>query len=178
MTRSIMQGVTRNRINSRRGGNAFCRPQNDVAFKKIFGSEEHKEILISFLNAVLDLQGDKEIADELTTLLDKWVYFLKHATHLTDVPAHTDNPGLHSAYEVAERFRWSEEELEVYDYWSMKAQDGRGALPVAEQRGEQRGRQETALAMLADGLPVEMIRKYTGLSAAQVQSLRTPQSTE
>lgn len=272
----------------------FVDPQNDVAFKKIFGNEEHKEILISFLNAVLDLQGDKEIADvellnpyqapklqglkftlldirardkrgvtfivemqvesvvgfkkrflyyackaysgqigrgddyprlnqvifigilnfigfedeeayisrhlilnqkthkqeiedlelcfielpkfnkhedALTTLLDKWVYFLKHAAHLTEVPAHTDDPALQTAYEVAERFRWSDEELEVYDYWSMKAQDERGALTMAEQRGEQRGRQETARAMLADGLPLEMIIKYTELSAEQVREL-------
>ena len=41
----------------------FVNPRNDVAFKKIFGNEEHKEILISFLNAVLDLTGEKEIQD-------------------------------------------------------------------------------------------------------------------
>ena len=28
-------------------------PKIDFAFKKIFGSEEHPEVLISFLNAVL-----------------------------------------------------------------------------------------------------------------------------
>ena len=33
----------------------FVNPRNDVAFKKNFGNEEHKEILIAFLNAVLDL---------------------------------------------------------------------------------------------------------------------------
>jgi len=41
----------------------FVNPRNDVAFKKIFGNEEHQEILISFLNAVLDLTGDKEIQE-------------------------------------------------------------------------------------------------------------------
>ena len=45
----------------------FVNPRNDVAFKKIFGNEEHTEILISFLNAVLDLTGDKEI-QEITLL--------------------------------------------------------------------------------------------------------------
>jgi len=39
----------------------FVDPKNDVAFKKIFGSEHKTEILISFLNAVLDLTGDREI---------------------------------------------------------------------------------------------------------------------
>jgi predicted transposase/invertase (TIGR01784 family) len=41
----------------------FVNPKNDIAFKKIFGNEQKKEILISFLNAVLDLTGDHEIED-------------------------------------------------------------------------------------------------------------------
>ena len=35
----------------------------DFAFKKFFGTEENKEFLISFLNALLELEGEKEIAD-------------------------------------------------------------------------------------------------------------------
>jgi predicted transposase/invertase (TIGR01784 family) len=30
-------------------------PTTDFAFKKIFGSEDHKNVLIGFLNAILDL---------------------------------------------------------------------------------------------------------------------------
>ncbi|MBV6340401.1 Rpn family recombination-promoting nuclease/putative transposase [Candidatus Magnetobacterium casense] len=39
----------------------FVDVKSDIAFKKIFGNENKKEILISFLNAVLDLRGDREI---------------------------------------------------------------------------------------------------------------------
>ncbi len=39
----------------------FLNPCNDIAFKKIFGSEEHKSITISFLNSILELTGDKTI---------------------------------------------------------------------------------------------------------------------
>ena len=41
----------------------FADPKSDIAFKKIFGNENQKEILISFLNAVLNFTGDKEIVD-------------------------------------------------------------------------------------------------------------------
>ena len=41
----------------------FADPKNDLAFKKIFGNENHKNILISFLNAVLDFQGERSIVD-------------------------------------------------------------------------------------------------------------------
>jgi predicted transposase/invertase (TIGR01784 family) len=42
----------------------FVDPKNDVAFRKIFGDENKKEILISFLNNILEFAGTgKEIID-------------------------------------------------------------------------------------------------------------------
>jgi predicted transposase/invertase (TIGR01784 family) len=39
----------------------FADIKNDIAFRKIFGNENKTEILISFLNAVLKLEGTKQI---------------------------------------------------------------------------------------------------------------------
>jgi len=39
----------------------FVDVKNDIAFRKIFGNENRKETLISFLNAVLDFHGDLRI---------------------------------------------------------------------------------------------------------------------
>ena len=39
----------------------FLNPKNDVAFKKIFGIEKNKDILIHFINDVLKRQGDDTI---------------------------------------------------------------------------------------------------------------------
>jgi predicted transposase/invertase (TIGR01784 family) len=41
----------------------FVDIKNDIAFRKIFGNENRKETLISFLNAVLDFQGDQRITE-------------------------------------------------------------------------------------------------------------------
>ena len=41
----------------------FVDVKNDVAFRKIFGDENKKVILISFLNAVLNLEGEAKIVD-------------------------------------------------------------------------------------------------------------------
>jgi len=41
----------------------FVDVKNDVAFRKIFGNEKKKVILISFLNAVLDLYNDARIIE-------------------------------------------------------------------------------------------------------------------
>lgn len=41
----------------------FVDIKNDVAFRKIFGNENRKEVLISFLNAVLQLQHNSKITE-------------------------------------------------------------------------------------------------------------------
>lgn len=39
----------------------FVDVKNDIAFRKIFGNDNRKETLISFLNAILDFHGDQRI---------------------------------------------------------------------------------------------------------------------
>lgn len=39
----------------------FLDPKNDIAFRKIFGSEKHKDILIHFINDILGFTGDNAI---------------------------------------------------------------------------------------------------------------------
>ena len=41
----------------------FLNPRADFAFKRIFGSETDTSKLISLLNAVLQVEGDKRIAE-------------------------------------------------------------------------------------------------------------------
>jgi predicted transposase/invertase (TIGR01784 family) len=48
----------------------FASPQNDLAFKKIFGDEHKTAILISFLNAILDFKGTQTI--QSLTLADPY----------------------------------------------------------------------------------------------------------
>lgn len=39
----------------------FLDPKNDIAFKRVFGSENHKDILIHFINDILELEGNNQI---------------------------------------------------------------------------------------------------------------------
>src|SRR5262245_22028024 len=40
----------------------FADPKTDFTFKRIFGSEEHKDVLVAFLNHMLDLDEAHRIA--------------------------------------------------------------------------------------------------------------------
>ncbi|MBD5443792.1 MAG: hypothetical protein HDR34_10405 [Treponema sp.] len=64
--------------------------------------------------------------------------------------------------------------------WEMmlkeRHDDGRDeGIAIGEKRGEKRGRAEgkieTARNMLKDGLSVDLITKYTGISAQQISEL-------
>ena len=41
----------------------FLSPRNDVAFKRIFGSDRNKDILVQFLNDMLEFRGEPPIVD-------------------------------------------------------------------------------------------------------------------
>ena len=41
----------------------YLDPTNDVSFRKLFGTEEHKPLLISFLNSILELQEKRQIKE-------------------------------------------------------------------------------------------------------------------
>jgi len=48
----------------------FLDVKTDYAFKKVFGSEDSKGILINFLNAVIDFEGNDKIID--LTIVDPY----------------------------------------------------------------------------------------------------------
>ncbi len=50
----------------------FLDPKNDLSFKKIFGSEKNKNILIHFLNDILDFSTSDQIIEIefLSTIMD------------------------------------------------------------------------------------------------------------
>ncbi|MBF0344248.1 MAG: Rpn family recombination-promoting nuclease/putative transposase [Nitrospirae bacterium] len=252
----------------------FVDIRSDIAFKKVFGNENKKEILLSFLNAVLDLRGDREIdditilnpyqapkiealketilniratdkrkvtfiveiqlqkrkgfekrvlyytskayvsqlakgddypklnqvinivivdfeifdgdryltrhlilnkdtlkqelkdfefnfielpkftlrEDEVESIVDKWVHFIKNASSLQMIPKSADFMEIRKAYDIANKMQWNKEELDIYDYWQMRLQDERGARDYAFEEGERKGKLEGRFEGKLEGL--------------------------
>lgn len=271
----------------------FVDVKNDIAFRKIFGNENRKETLISFLNAVLDFHGDQRIAevnilnpyqlpklkggkvtiidvkatdqvgrtyivemqvgdidgfekrvlfyssksysdqikradfyrklrpvifigildfehtenkkyisrsqvrdietgeqtikdmeftfielpkfklelDELKTLTEKWVYFIKNAENLEVIPENINDEGLKSAYEEANVQTWTQEELDAYEYAFMREEDERARLDKAEQKGEEKKEIELIIEMVKEGFSVSQIAKVTKKSEQEVSQI-------
>ncbi len=270
----------------------FVSPKTDIAFKKIFGNEQHKEILIEFLNEVLDLayqiiditilnpyqapklQGLKEstldikakdekghefivemqvekdlgfqkrvvyysskaytqqldkgqayhklkpviflgILDfsifehdnhfsrhlilnlenqshdlkdlefnfielpkfiktesELTSISDKWIYFIKNADDFDHIPEHANTTALKNAYQIATQHTWTKEELDVYDYQGMRDYISWGAIEQAKIEGQAKGLQEGILQGSAKLLQRQLQKRFGELSNEVLQQLK------
>jgi len=84
----------------------FLDPKIDIAFKKLFGSENHKQVTISFLNAILEYKGNRKIkniqflnTEQLPVSLDKKENILD--IHCTDEANRTFIIEMQNAWERA-----------------------------------------------------------------------------
>jgi predicted transposase/invertase (TIGR01784 family) len=131
------------------------------------GKQELKDLEFNFI----ELYKFNKPLSELTTLIEKWTYFIKNAPNLDIMPGNVDDAGLKQAYEDADKHSWTKDELLAYDYAAMRQQDEKGKLTLAEKRGIELGKLEMAKEMVLNNEPNEHIMKYTKLSADRIQKL-------
>lgn len=155
----------------------FINPFTDVGFKIIFGQEFSKPRLLDFLNTLLE--GERVITN--LTFLDKeqeamFDYILKNMEILERMPWAAQNAVFRRLAEVAEVSALSKEERIKYDRALKRYRDTYNAMTGAEMKGRAEGERDKAVAsarsMKADGMPAELIAKYTGLTKEEIESLK------
>jgi Domain of unknown function (DUF4351)/PD-(D/E)XK nuclease family transposase len=165
---------------------SFISAKTDFGFKKNFGSPQSKEILISFLNAMLyDAQPtieDLEIREielvfvelpkfnkeleQLENLIQSWIYFIKNAPQFDEMPEKfASAPAIQTAFAIANRANLTLKELEELENREMFFEDQRGAII----KGFQEGRQE-GLIQGQIGLILRQIARRTGEISLETQT--------
>jgi len=160
-----------------------------LIINKKTGKQELKDIEFNFV----ELPKFKKKLNKLSSLIEKWVYFIKNAPNLDVIPANIDDDGLIQAYEDADKHNWSKEELLAYDYAAMRNQDEKGKLVLTEKRGIEKGieqgiglgieqgiereKTETVKNGIRAGLSDEILTQLTSLSIALVQQIRIEMKT-
>ena len=86
--------------------------------------------------------------DEPETMIDKWAYFFREAKNLSVVPPALSEGPFREALDVARTASFSPAEWEAYDRAKMAEQDARGALAVAHEEGELKGKRDALLRLL------------------------------
>ena len=123
---------------------------------------EHKLKDIQF--TFIELEKFTLEVDELNTLIEKWVFFIKNAEDLDIIPDNVDDEGLREAYKDADRHSWKKEELIAYDNASIAEQDVRGKMKfVVDKRNR-----EIIESCFEENMSVEMIIRITKLPKEQI----------
>ena len=109
--------------------------------------------------------------DECENDFDRWIYVLKNMETIKRLPWAAQNSVFQKLAEIADVSSLTKEERLHYDEALRKYRDTLCVLESAEQRGLKRGREETARNMKADGMSIELIQKYSGLSPEEIAKL-------
>lgn len=157
----------------------------------VMDKKRHEQYFEEFDFNFIELPKFKKTEEELVTPTDKWLFFLKNASLHQEIPKWADSAGLKAAYEIAEKHRWTTDELELYDYWKKKefihlhaldkakteARIEARAEGKAEGRAEGRAEGELikarqiARALLDKGLDIKSVSDATQLSITEIEQL-------
>ncbi|AOW98944.1 transposase [Moorena producens PAL-8-15-08-1] len=101
----------------------------------------------------IELPKFQKKLSELETLADKWIYFLKEASSLDNIPPSLGEVSeIESALNLANQAGMTPEELEIADRRAMALQDERGKITYAEEIGKEIGkeigRKKEAIALI------------------------------
>ncbi len=125
--------------------------------------------------AIVELPKFKKQEKELVSDEDKWLYFLKKIDKQDHVPAPLAEDEFEEACQTATRMTWTEEEMNAYYDSFIRATDEEGAIELAVEKGEKKGRQEEArdiaIKLLNAGVDIKAIITSTGLTAEEIQAL-------
>jgi len=127
---------------------------------------EHKLKDLEF--SFIELPKFNKTEQELQTMVEKWVFFIKNAENLNVIPASVNDAGLKSAYQEADRHSWTKEELEEYEYARMRETD-----EIAEKLlVEEKKAIQIAKNLILLGSENNFIVKATNLTLEQIEKLR------
>lgn len=142
--------------------------------KFVFKEEEEKnlKILEKELRLIfVEIPKFKKGLSELKTLTDKWIYFLKEAALLEEIPENLGEVSeIELALHLASQANMTPEEFEIVDKRGMMLQDERGRLAYAEQKGGNRLIMRQLKKRFGE-LPEEISGQIESLSIEELDSL-------
>ena len=133
---------------------------------------QHPYVENDLLMVFVELPKFEKTEEELVTLSDRWLYFLRKAETLSAIPASLQSvPELDRALQIANRVNIPSDEWDELEKQGMYVRGQQLAFEVAEERGKKA--QSVAIArQLLPLLDDAAIAETTGLTEAEVRSLR------
>lgn len=154
---------------------------NRKAYKSehvILDKETHDHHLKDFSFTFFELPKFHKKMDELTTIVEKWMYFFKHAedTSEQDLPNIIgDDKIIERAYAELNRFFWNDIEIRTYEQEIKREMDNIAVMDYALEQKYDEGRQERSIeiakAMLLQKIDLETIADITQLTKEEIKKI-------
>ncbi len=107
---------------------------NYLTRHKITDLETQENVIGDIEFNFIELPKFNKKENELKSIIEQWIYFIKNAENLAVVPTSIKDKGLKSAYDIANKYTWEQKELDIYDYILMREQDARGRWELATEK--------------------------------------------
>ncbi|MBR4678467.1 MAG: PD-(D/E)XK nuclease family transposase, partial [Bacteroidales bacterium] len=140
----------------------------------------------------LEMPKFKKTREELVTMYDKWLFVLKNLSKLMERPKELQEAVFRRVFEIAEISMMSEGEHLEYEESLNALWDITNAMEDSEKKGFFKGkeegekigiekgraeglaesRKETAIAILKEGMPVDLAAKISKLSIEEVEKIK------
>jgi len=149
----------------------YINPLTDFGFKKLFGSELNKDLLMDFnfaetkndpefLHQVnlkdqeckvfyeklqfifIELPKFKKTEEELETQFEKWLFVLKHLANLQNRPKALQERVFKKLFEKAEIAKFTPEERQTYESSLKYYRDIKNVIDTAKEEGVKKGKLE------------------------------------
>ncbi|MEG4986669.1 Rpn family recombination-promoting nuclease/putative transposase [Microcoleus sp. BR0-C5] len=136
---------------------------------------KEREFLSDYLSydielVFVELPKFKKGLNELETLTDKWLYFLKTARDLNAVPETMEAvPEINKAFAIASKANLNRDELEDLERQEVYIQDRRGAISKAVRIGTEKGREE-GIKTGQIALIIRLLERRVGAVTPEVQT--------
>jgi len=115
----------------------------------------------------LEMPNFKQKEDELSTRLDKWLYFIQHLEDFQSVPTIFKDEIFTQAFEKAELAKFNQLEMDSYENSLKIFRDLKGVIDTAFDGGKSK----VAKNLKQEGIPVDFIEKMTGISREIIEKL-------
>ncbi|MEK9149678.1 MAG: Rpn family recombination-promoting nuclease/putative transposase, partial [Candidatus Desantisbacteria bacterium] len=152
-----------------------------------------KDLLIKYNDEIelifIELPKFKKEENDLTSITDKWIYFIKNAGNLEYTPKTlTSESPIEKAFEIANTANMSREELDVqwkqHDFILCQKGSIELALKQGRKEGIKKGKKEgieqgikhgkieVAKILLSLGDNIERVSKATGLTTDEIEKIK------
>lgn len=157
----------------------------------ILDRDNHQHDLKDFSFTFLELEKFHKTISELSSMIEKWCYYFKHAQETTPEDLERvigQDSVIKRAYEELDRFYWKEEELFAYEDVLKKDMDYEASMDKKFDEGMQKGIEkgkaegkaegkterdmEIAKAMLQKNMEVQIIADIIGLPRQKIEEMQ------